>query len=113
MVQISTGKERRRYNYAGKVDLVTSPNACFSPFPNAIFLYFSCADERGHYLSKCVVEQILVLGLKKQPSLVTMHSSGEKTRPFVYCKHGNTCSKEMISHKTDIMSLAKWICTFW
>lgn len=94
MVQTSTGKEGRRNNKARDVDLVTSPNACFSPFPNAIFLYFSCANERGHYLSKCVVEQILVLGLKKQPSLVTTHSSGEETGPFVFCKHGNICSKD-------------------
>ncbi|EQB77513.1 neutral alpha-glucosidase C, partial [Camelus ferus] len=35
----------------------------------------SCADERGRYPSKCVVEQIFVLGLKKQPSSVTAHSS--------------------------------------
>uniref|UniRef100_A0A8C9HJ39 Glycoside hydrolase family 31 N-terminal domain-containing protein n=1 Tax=Piliocolobus tephrosceles TaxID=591936 RepID=A0A8C9HJ39_9PRIM len=38
----------------------------------------SSADQRGHYPSKCVVEQILVLGLRKEPSFVTTHSSGEK-----------------------------------
>ncbi|XP_016000387.2 neutral alpha-glucosidase C isoform X1 [Rousettus aegyptiacus] len=59
----------------------------------------SCADERGHYLSKCVVEQILVLGLKKQPSLVTMHSSDGKDKPvaFTYCAETSTLSLEKLS----------------
>ncbi|KAL1786476.1 neutral alpha-glucosidase C [Sigmodon hispidus] len=34
-----------------------------------------CADEKGHYPSKCTVEQILVLGLMKKPSSVMTHSS--------------------------------------
>ncbi|XP_005372374.2 neutral alpha-glucosidase C-like, partial [Microtus ochrogaster] len=34
-----------------------------------------CADEKGRYPSKCIVEQILVLGLRKKPSSVTTHSS--------------------------------------
>ncbi|KAL6035824.1 hypothetical protein STEG23_005221, partial [Scotinomys teguina] len=36
-----------------------------------------CADEKGHYPSKCVVEQILVLGLREKPSSVTTHSSAQ------------------------------------
>ncbi|XP_069861984.1 neutral alpha-glucosidase C isoform X2 [Dipodomys merriami] len=35
-----------------------------------------CADEKGHYPSKFVVEQILVLGFRKKPSSVITHSSG-------------------------------------
>lgn len=35
-----------------------------------------CADEKGHYPSKGIIEQILILGLKKKPSSVTTHSSG-------------------------------------
>ncbi|XP_048188843.1 neutral alpha-glucosidase C isoform X3 [Perognathus longimembris pacificus] len=34
-----------------------------------------CADEKGHYPSKCVVEQILVLGFRKKPTSVITHSS--------------------------------------
>ena len=68
----------------GDGDLVASPNPCSSPFPNVICcIYSSCADERGHYPSKCVVEQILVLGLKKQPSSVTAHSAGKETGHLV------------------------------
>lgn len=51
-----------------------------------------CADEKGHYPSKCIVEQILVLGLKKKPSSVTTHSSDGKVQPaaFAYC--AKTCA---------------------
>lgn len=69
---------------AGDVDLVTSPKPCFS-FPNAIFIAFSCADESGHYPSECVVEQISVLGLRKQPLSVTTHSSGEEAGHLFLC----------------------------
>lgn len=79
MVQASIGKGGRVTKSLGMLGLVTSPNPSFSSFPNAMYIYFSCADERGHYTSKCVVEQIFVLGLKKQPSSVTTHSSGEET----------------------------------
>ncbi|XP_070280616.1 neutral alpha-glucosidase C isoform X2 [Myotis yumanensis] len=59
----------------------------------------SCADERGHYTSKCVVEQIFVLGLKKQPSSVTTHSSDGKDQPvaFTYCARTSTLSLENLS----------------
>ncbi|XP_036300975.1 neutral alpha-glucosidase C isoform X2 [Pipistrellus kuhlii] len=59
----------------------------------------SCADERGHYTSKCVVEQIFVLGLKKQPSSVTTHSSDGKDQPvaFTYCAGTSTLSLENLS----------------
>ncbi|XP_036120392.1 neutral alpha-glucosidase C isoform X1 [Molossus molossus] len=59
----------------------------------------SCADERGHYPSKCVVEQIFVLGLKKQPSSVTTHSSDGKDQPvaFTYCARTSTLSLEKLS----------------
>ncbi|XP_074222053.1 neutral alpha-glucosidase C isoform X2 [Camelus bactrianus] len=59
----------------------------------------SCADERGRYPSKCVVEQIFVLGLKKQPSSVTAHSSDGKAQPvaFTYCAKTSTLSLEKLS----------------
>nr|KAF6386844.1 hypothetical protein mMyoMyo1_005488 [Myotis myotis] len=59
----------------------------------------SCADERGHYTSKCVVEQIFVLGLKKQPSSVTTPSSDGKDQPvaFTYCAGTFTLSLENLS----------------
>lgn len=53
------------------------PHPSLSPNPTCI--HSSCADKRGHYPSKCVVERILVLGLRKEPSLVTTHSPGEET----------------------------------
>ncbi|KAB0395427.1 hypothetical protein E2I00_005230, partial [Balaenoptera physalus] len=59
----------------------------------------SCADKRGHYPSKCVVEQILVLGLKKQPSSVTSHSPDGKAQPvaFTYCAKTSTLNLEKFS----------------
>nr|XP_031528761.1 neutral alpha-glucosidase C isoform X1 [Vicugna pacos] len=59
----------------------------------------SCADERGRYPSKCVVEQIFFLGLKKQPSSVTAHSSDGKAQPvaFTYCAKTSTLSLEKLS----------------
>ncbi|XP_004400449.1 PREDICTED: neutral alpha-glucosidase C [Odobenus rosmarus divergens] len=59
----------------------------------------SCADERGHYPSKCVVEQIFVLGLKKQPSSVTTCSSDGKDEPvaFTYCAQMSTLRLEKLS----------------
>ncbi|XP_010623078.1 neutral alpha-glucosidase C isoform X1 [Fukomys damarensis] len=59
----------------------------------------SCADERGHFPSKCVVEKILVLGLRKEPSSVTTHSSDGKAQPvaFVYCAGTSTLSLEKLS----------------
>ncbi|KAM6181104.1 neutral alpha-glucosidase C [Erethizon dorsatum] len=59
----------------------------------------SCADERGHFSSKCVVEQILVLGLRKEPSSVTTHSRDGKAEPvaFVYCARTSTLSLEKLS----------------
>ncbi|KAM6202498.1 neutral alpha-glucosidase C [Rhynchocyon petersi] len=61
----------------------------------------SCADERGHYPSKCVVEQILVLGLRKQPSFVTTHSSDGKDQrvAFTYSASTSTLSLEKLSLK--------------
>ncbi|XP_004623565.1 neutral alpha-glucosidase C [Octodon degus] len=58
-----------------------------------------CADEQGHFSSKCVVEQILVLGLRKEPSSVTSHSSDGKAEPvtFVYCGRTSTLSLEKLS----------------
>ncbi|XP_061013458.1 neutral alpha-glucosidase C isoform X2 [Dama dama] len=50
----------------------------------------SCADERGHYPSKCVVEQILVLGLKKQPSSVTAHSADGSAQPVAFTYYAAT-----------------------
>ncbi|XP_028363622.1 neutral alpha-glucosidase C [Phyllostomus discolor] len=59
----------------------------------------SCADERGHYPSECVVEQIFVLGLKQQPSSVTTHSPDGKDQPvaFTYCATTATLSLEKLS----------------
>ncbi|XP_058913999.1 neutral alpha-glucosidase C isoform X1 [Kogia breviceps] len=59
----------------------------------------SCADKRGHYASKCVVEKILVLGLKKQPSSVTSHSPDGKAQPvaFTYCAKTSTLNLEKFS----------------
>ncbi|XP_020762447.2 neutral alpha-glucosidase C isoform X4 [Odocoileus virginianus] len=59
----------------------------------------SCADERGHYPSKCVVEQILVLGLKKQPSSVTAHSADGSAQPvaFTYYAATSTLNLETLS----------------
>ncbi|XP_045627336.1 neutral alpha-glucosidase C isoform X1 [Ursus americanus] len=59
----------------------------------------SCADKRGHYPSKCVVEQIFVLGLKKQPSSVTTRSSDGKDEPvaFTYCAQMSTLHLEKLS----------------
>ncbi|KAI4583115.1 hypothetical protein MJG53_008328 [Ovis ammon polii x Ovis aries] len=50
----------------------------------------SCADETSHYSSKCVVEQILVLGLKKQPSSVTAHLADGTARPVAFTYHATT-----------------------
>uniref|UniRef100_G3SUA1 Glucosidase alpha, neutral C n=1 Tax=Loxodonta africana TaxID=9785 RepID=G3SUA1_LOXAF len=52
----------------------------------------SCADERGHYPSECVVEQILILGLRKQPSSVTTHSSDGKDQPVAFTYSAKTSS---------------------
>ncbi|XP_032199317.1 neutral alpha-glucosidase C isoform X3 [Mustela erminea] len=59
----------------------------------------SCADKRGHYPSKCVVEQIFVLGLRKQPSSVTIRSSDGKDEPvaFTYCAQMATLQLEKLS----------------
>ncbi|XP_059037248.1 neutral alpha-glucosidase C isoform X4 [Mustela lutreola] len=59
----------------------------------------SCADKRGHYPSKCVVEQIFVLGLRKQPSSVTIRSSDGKDEPvaFTYCAQMATLQLENLS----------------
>lgn len=58
-----------------------------------------CADERGHYPSKCVVEQILVLGLKKQPSSVTTHLPDGRDQPvtFTYCAKASILRLERLS----------------
>ncbi|XP_049753585.1 neutral alpha-glucosidase C isoform X5 [Elephas maximus indicus] len=52
----------------------------------------SCADERGRYPSECVVEQILILGLRKQPSSVTTHSSDGKDQPVAFTYSAKTSS---------------------
>ncbi|ELW48122.1 Neutral alpha-glucosidase C [Tupaia chinensis] len=59
----------------------------------------SCADERGHYSSQCVVEQILVLGLRKEPSSVTAHLSDGKDQPvaFTYCGKTSALTLEKLS----------------
>lgn len=59
----------------------------------------SCADESGHYPSECVVEQICVLGLRKQPSSVTMHSSdgNDRSVAFTYCARTSTLNLERLS----------------
>ncbi|XP_075387015.1 neutral alpha-glucosidase C isoform X1 [Tenrec ecaudatus] len=59
----------------------------------------SCADARGHFPSKCVVEQIVVLGLSKQPSSVTTHSSDGEDQPvaFTYDAGTSTLSLERLS----------------
>ncbi|KAM4829654.1 neutral alpha-glucosidase C isoform 3-T3 [Thomomys bottae] len=63
----------------------------------------SCADEKGHYPSKCVVEQILVLGFRKKPSSVITHSSDGKDQPvaFTYCARTCTLSLEKLSLNVD------------
>lgn len=59
MFHASTEKDGRGTHKARDGDLVTSPNPYASPSPNGIcYIYSSCADKRGHYPSKCVVEQI-------------------------------------------------------
>uniref|UniRef100_A0A2K5EG41 Glucosidase alpha, neutral C n=1 Tax=Aotus nancymaae TaxID=37293 RepID=A0A2K5EG41_AOTNA len=59
----------------------------------------SSADQRGHYSSKCVVEQILVLGLRKEPSSVITHLSDGKDQPvaFMYCAKTSTLSLKKLS----------------
>ncbi|XP_016783503.2 neutral alpha-glucosidase C isoform X3 [Pan troglodytes] len=59
----------------------------------------SSADQRGRYPSKCVVEKILVLGFRKEPSSVTTHSSDGKDQPvaFTYCAKTSTLSLEKLS----------------
>ncbi|XP_058149988.1 neutral alpha-glucosidase C isoform X3 [Dasypus novemcinctus] len=59
----------------------------------------SCVSERDHYSSTCVVEQILVIGLRKQPSSVTTHSSDGKEQPvaFKYCAKTSSLSLEQLS----------------
>uniref|UniRef100_A0A8C5LHP7 Glucosidase, alpha; neutral C n=1 Tax=Jaculus jaculus TaxID=51337 RepID=A0A8C5LHP7_JACJA len=59
----------------------------------------SCADERGNYPSKCVVEKILILGLRKKPLSVTTHSPDGKDQPvvFVYCDRTSTLKLEKLS----------------
>uniref|UniRef100_A0A671DK19 Glucosidase alpha, neutral C n=1 Tax=Rhinolophus ferrumequinum TaxID=59479 RepID=A0A671DK19_RHIFE len=59
----------------------------------------SCADESGHYPSECVVEQISVLGLRKQPSSVTTHSSdgNDRSVAFAYCARKATLTLEKLS----------------
>ncbi|KAM5240873.1 neutral alpha-glucosidase C isoform 4-T5 [Hipposideros larvatus] len=59
----------------------------------------SCADKSGHYPSKCVVEQISVLGLKEQPSSVTTHSSdgNNQSVAFTYCAKTSSLSLEKLS----------------
>lgn len=58
-----------------------------------------CADEKGRYPSKCVVQRILVLGLRKKPSSVTTHSSDGKVQPatFTYYAKTSTLSLEKLS----------------
>lgn len=58
-----------------------------------------CANEKGHYPSKCIVEQILVLGLKKKPSSVTTHLSDGRAQPaaFTYCAETSTLRLEKLS----------------
>ncbi|XP_074091277.1 neutral alpha-glucosidase C-like [Macrotis lagotis] len=64
-------------------------------FSNGV-LQSRCADENGLYHSDCMVEKVLILGFKKQPSSVTVHSSGmEKKVTFTY------------SSKTAILLLEK------
>ncbi|XP_069861985.1 neutral alpha-glucosidase C isoform X3 [Dipodomys merriami] len=62
-----------------------------------------CADEKGHYPSKFVVEQILVLGFRKKPSSVITHSSDGKDQPvaFTYCARTCTLSLEKLSLNID------------
>uniref|UniRef100_A0A8D2JEM3 Glycoside hydrolase family 31 N-terminal domain-containing protein n=1 Tax=Varanus komodoensis TaxID=61221 RepID=A0A8D2JEM3_VARKO len=45
-----------------------------------------CADENGQFLTGCVIERILILGMKKQPSSVTVsiHNGKDKAVPFTY-----------------------------
>ncbi|XP_053239547.1 neutral alpha-glucosidase C isoform X1 [Podarcis raffonei] len=45
-----------------------------------------CADENGQFHTKCVVEQILILGIKKQPSSVTasIHDGKDQAVAFTY-----------------------------
>ncbi|XP_006831953.1 PREDICTED: neutral alpha-glucosidase C [Chrysochloris asiatica] len=59
----------------------------------------SCADKRGHYPSKCVVEQILILGVRKQPSTVTTHSTDGEDQPvaFTYSAQTSTLSVKTLS----------------
>ncbi|XP_060117238.1 neutral alpha-glucosidase C isoform X1 [Heteronotia binoei] len=45
-----------------------------------------CADEKGQFHTKCVVEQVLILGMKKQPSSVTgrIQDGKDKAVAFTY-----------------------------
>uniref|UniRef100_A0A8C3HFX0 Glucosidase alpha, neutral C n=1 Tax=Chrysemys picta bellii TaxID=8478 RepID=A0A8C3HFX0_CHRPI len=46
----------------------------------------SCADEIGQYHTKCVVERVLILGVQKQPTSVTvsLHDGKDKEVVFTY-----------------------------
>ena len=64
-------------------------NVSFSP------LHFSrtlpvVPKRGGHYPSEGVGEQILVLGLRKQPSSVTSHSAEGEVRPVAFTHYAET-----------------------
>ncbi|XP_072481170.1 neutral alpha-glucosidase C isoform X2 [Notamacropus eugenii] len=50
----------------------------------------SCADENGHYHSECVVEKVLIVGFKKQPSSVTASSSDETEKQVAFTYSSKT-----------------------
>ncbi|XP_054826887.1 neutral alpha-glucosidase C isoform X2 [Eublepharis macularius] len=63
-----------------------------------------CADENGQFHSKCVVEQILILGLKKQPSSVIarIHDKKVKAVAFTYDAKSSVLTLKKLSLNVSI-----------
>ncbi|XP_072842320.2 neutral alpha-glucosidase C [Pogona vitticeps] len=63
-----------------------------------------CADENGQFRTKCVIEQILILGMKKQPSSVTasIHDGEDKAVTFTYDAKNSVLTLQQLSLNVGI-----------
>ncbi|XP_061467295.1 neutral alpha-glucosidase C isoform X2 [Rhineura floridana] len=63
-----------------------------------------CADENGQFHTKCVVEQILILGIKKKPSsvLASIHDGKDKAVAFTYDAKNSVLTLQKISLNVGI-----------
>nr|XP_033808266.1 neutral alpha-glucosidase C isoform X2 [Geotrypetes seraphini] len=50
----------------------------------------SCADEKGRYSTECVIERILILGLRKQPASVTTIEPGRRHQKVTFAYNPRT-----------------------